>query len=473
MSTAIAVPFRARVEQLLRVDPEIKPKVYAQVSQSAEIGSLNYWLELILAAGIATLGLVLNSPAVIIGAMLISPLMGPIMAVGLALAAADLYLGIRSVVSVIASIAGSVVFSAILVSALPFHTPTAEVLSRTQPNLLDLGVAILTGLAGSIVVARGGGAGGVTALPGVAIAVSLMPPLCAVGFGLGAEQNTTIMYGAGLLFLANLAAIVASAFVVFLVIRMDAPNVRAQISQGILARAEGDRLYLTLQRMALGRPMGNIGKLRWRVAMIVAILAVLFVPLREAFARVRAETVARGAVRDAVRRLVPPDALLTQQVQSIGSRIRVALVVTESAPRERIIEAERLIAQRTGRPAEISVRKVAGENELALLRAELMAPPPAAAEDLDAVREELLPRLAAPLNAMWPASQAYLSGYELAFENAGIVIRIRYRAEQSLDPATQDVLARALMTALEVSNLRLVLENETPPPAATQKGRRK
>ncbi|HWR53340.1 MAG TPA: DUF389 domain-containing protein [Bryobacteraceae bacterium] len=471
MSAAVPAPFRARVEQLLRVDPEVKPKVYAQVSESAEITSLNYWLELILAAGIATLGLVLNSPAVIIGAMLISPLMGPIIAVGLALATADLYLGLRSVISVAASIVGSVLFSALLVAALPFHTPTAEVLSRTQPNLLDLGVAILTGFAGSIVVARGGGAGGVTALPGVAIAVSLMPPLCAVGFGLGAERNTAIMYGAGLLFLANLAAIVASAFVVFLVIRMDAPDVRAQISQGILARAEHDRLYSTLRRMALARPMGSIGKLRWRVAMLVAIMAVLFVPLREAFARVRAETVARGAVRDAVRRVVPANALLTQQMQSSGDRIRVALVVTESAPRERILEAERLIAQRTGRPAEISVRKVAGENELALLRAELLAPPPAAAEDLEAVREELLPRLAKPLNEVWPASQAYLSGYELGFENAGIVIRIRYRADVSLDAATESVLTRALMAALEVNNLRLVLENETPPPA--KKGQRK
>src|SRR5665647_3821084 len=158
---------RVRIEQSLRIDPKSKPRVYAQVYESAEIASLNYWLELVFSAGIATFGLVLDSPAVVIGAMLISPLMGPILAAGLALAAGDLYLGLKSAVNVLASMAGAVGFSAVIVWLLPFHAPTAEILSRTQPNLLDLGVAVFSGLAGSVVVCRGGGGGGVTALPGV------------------------------------------------------------------------------------------------------------------------------------------------------------------------------------------------------------------------------------------------------------------------------------------------------------------
>ena len=68
------------LERLLRVDPESKPAVYLQIFDGADINNLNYWLELLLSAAIATLGLVLNSPAVVIGAMLISPLMGPITA---------------------------------------------------------------------------------------------------------------------------------------------------------------------------------------------------------------------------------------------------------------------------------------------------------------------------------------------------------------------------------------------------------
>jgi len=83
-------PKKTRLQLWLRIDPEQKPKIYAQIYDTANVLSLNYWLGIIFSAGIAALGLVLNSPAVIIGAMLISPLMGPIMATGLALAAGDL-----------------------------------------------------------------------------------------------------------------------------------------------------------------------------------------------------------------------------------------------------------------------------------------------------------------------------------------------------------------------------------------------
>lgn len=147
---------RSRIEHLLAVDEESKPKVYLQVFDAAEVFSLNYALELLLSAGIATFGLVLDSPAVVIGAMLISPLMGPILAGGLALAAADIYLGIKSLLSVLLSSVCAVLFAATLVWLLPFHSPTQEILARTHPNLLDLGVALFSGLAGSIVVCRGG-----------------------------------------------------------------------------------------------------------------------------------------------------------------------------------------------------------------------------------------------------------------------------------------------------------------------------
>jgi uncharacterized hydrophobic protein (TIGR00271 family) len=111
---------------------------------------------LTLSAGIATLGLVLNCPAVVIGAMVVSPLMGPHLASGLALAASDVYLGFKSIVSILFSAFGAITFSAIIEWLLPFHTATTEILARTRPNLLDLGVAIFSGLVGVIVVSRSG-----------------------------------------------------------------------------------------------------------------------------------------------------------------------------------------------------------------------------------------------------------------------------------------------------------------------------
>lgn len=119
-----AIPKNTRMQRWLRIVPEQKPKTYAQIYDTADMSSLNYWLGIIFSAGIAALGLVLNSPAVIIGTMLISPLMGPIMAAGLALAAGDLYLAAKAVVNLAASISLAIAFSAFIVWLLPFHSVT-------------------------------------------------------------------------------------------------------------------------------------------------------------------------------------------------------------------------------------------------------------------------------------------------------------------------------------------------------------
>lgn len=178
----------SRFSVWLRISQQDRPRVYRQVYASADISSATYWAEIVLSAGIATFGLVLNSPAVIIGAMLISPLMGPIMATGMAVAVGDLYLAIKAVVSLAIRIGVAVGLSGLIVWLLPFHSATGEILARTNPNLLDLGVALCSGLAGSIAVSRAGGAGGVTTLPGVAIAVALMPPYAPLGSDSGAVQ---------------------------------------------------------------------------------------------------------------------------------------------------------------------------------------------------------------------------------------------------------------------------------------------
>ena len=245
-----AIPKNTPLQKWLRIDGRQKPKAYAQIYSAAEMSSLSYWLEIVFSAGIAAFGLVLNSPAVIIGAMLISPLMGPIMAAGLALAAGDLYLAIKAIANLAASISLAVAFSAFIVWLLPFHSVTNEILARTNPTLLDLGVALFSGLAGSVAVCRFGGGEAVTTLPGVAIAVALMPPLCTIGFGLGSGVNTRIMGGGGLLFLTNLVAIVASAFAVFLLVGMNSPEVRAATVQS----REGEIFARKLAQGRLSNP---------------------------------------------------------------------------------------------------------------------------------------------------------------------------------------------------------------------------
>ena len=133
-----------RWQAWLRVAASAKPKIYEQICTAAEIHRLKYWLEIFFSAGIATFGLVESSPAVIIGAMLISPRMAPIMATGLALAIGDLYLGNKAIINLLASVTASIAFSGFLVWLLPFHSPTSEIIARTNPNLLDLGIALLS-----------------------------------------------------------------------------------------------------------------------------------------------------------------------------------------------------------------------------------------------------------------------------------------------------------------------------------------
>jgi uncharacterized hydrophobic protein (TIGR00271 family) len=470
-----APSMRDRVERLLHVEHEGKADVYLRVLDSAEIVSLNYALELLIAAGIATLGLILNSPAVVIGAMLVSPLMGPILAGGLALAAADVFLGFKALVSIVSSCVAAILFSAALVWIAPFHDPTAEILARTQPNLLDLGVALLSGLAGSMVLCRGGGGGGVTALPGVAIAVALMPPLCTVGFGVGTGFSWPIIQGAGLLFLTNLAAITASAFFVFYIVQMDAPELRMKIDYAIMERASRSRFYHLVENTRLSRAFGDIGKLRWRVVMLLAVLAVLFMPLRESLLRVRDETVARSTARDAVRMAMPADAVLSQQLEIGRDRIVIRVISTTAPDREKIRQAERLLVRRTGKDATLIVRKVAGEEEVALLKETLRAPARVSVRSIDSLREELLSRLEAPLREVWPSEAAELTSYELGFNADGALVRLRYKAQRPFDEVAREVLSKALQTRLELPSLRLVLEEETPlavkdaKPAASRK----
>jgi uncharacterized hydrophobic protein (TIGR00271 family) len=453
---------RRRLEKLLSIDPESKPRVYLQVFDSADIASLNYWLELLLSAGIATLGLVLNSPAVVIGAMLISPLMGPILAAGLALAAADIYLGVKSLLSLLMSIFPTIGFAALLVWLTPFHSPTSEILARTQPNLLDLGVAVLSGLAGSLVVCRGGTGGNVMALPGVAIAVALMPPLCTVGYGVGSGFSLPIIYGAGLLFVTNLVAITASAFLVFYAVRMDSADVREMLDRSIRERASREQLYRAFKKTPLFHGLGDIGKLRWRFLMLAVLFALLFIPLRRSLLQLRDETVARNAVRETIRTLAPSDSMLTQQVDLTPENIQVRLVVTSPLDQQKIEEAERNLIRATGRNAAIAVRRVTGEEELARLREQLrtQAPPPPP-RSINELQADLVARLEPALQEIWPSETAPLLGYEIGFNKEETIIRCSYQSSQAFDGTVQEMLSKVLQSRLGAAKLRLVLERET------------
>ncbi|XUU61127.1 TIGR00341 family protein [Erythrobacter sp. HA6-11] len=160
-----------------------------------------------MSGGIAILGLLLSSPAVVIGAMLLSPLMGPIMGLGFALAIGDYRWLKQSARSLAWGSAMAILLCALIVFFSPIQTITPEIAARTRPNLFDLLVALFSALAGAYAMIRGREG----TIVGVAIATALMPPLAVVGYG-AATLNWTVFSGALLLYVTNLLTIAITAW---------------------------------------------------------------------------------------------------------------------------------------------------------------------------------------------------------------------------------------------------------------------
>ena len=203
-----------RLQQVIpRLALSERTEVYVRIRRSAR-PDIDFFILIGLSALIAALGLMLNSPAVVIGAMLVAPLMSPLIGAGLAVVMGNTRFLRLSLSAIARGVLLSIALSILVGLAQPTSTLTPEVLSRTQPTLLDLGVALFAGLAGAYALAHSAAA---AALPGVAISAALVPPLSVVGITLaGGHFEETL--GSLLLFSTNLVAIIAAAVLVFFVL---------------------------------------------------------------------------------------------------------------------------------------------------------------------------------------------------------------------------------------------------------------
>ena len=198
----------------IRQEQENEQETIESIKKGVEFKGTNLWV-LIFATFIASLGLNTNSTAVIIGAMLISPLMGPIMGFGLGLGIADFDLIKRSFRNFATATLFSVITSSIYFLISPINEAQSELLARTQPTLYDVLIAFFGGLAG-IVASSTKSKGNV--IPGVAIATALMPPLCTAGFGL-ATGNLYYFFGAFYLYFINTVFISLATYLVVRVLK--------------------------------------------------------------------------------------------------------------------------------------------------------------------------------------------------------------------------------------------------------------
>lgn len=202
--------FKRWLRGVFYINDQIDTEEAAQrIKGSIAFRGPNVWI-LAFSIIIASVGLNVNSTAVIIGAMLISPLMGPIMGIGLSLGTNDRNLLVDSfrnlLIMVVVSVLAALIY--FLISPLNLVNPT-ELLSRTRPTIYDVLIALFGGLAGILESCRKEKG---TVLSGVAIATALMPPLCTAGYGL-AKGNMQYFFGAILLFMINGVFIILATYI--------------------------------------------------------------------------------------------------------------------------------------------------------------------------------------------------------------------------------------------------------------------
>lgn len=225
----------------VRQEKEDERETIESIRKGIEFKGTNLWV-LIFATFIASLGLNTNSTAVIIGAMLISPLMGPIMGFGLGLAISDFELIKKAFRNFATATVFSVITSTLYFLISPISEAQSELLARTQPTVYDVMIAFFGGLAG-IVASSTKSKGNV--IPGVAIATALMPPLCTAGFGL-ASGNLYYFFGAFYLYFINTVFISLATYLVVRVLKYPKKEFMDKQREKVVARYVGVIVFFTI-----------------------------------------------------------------------------------------------------------------------------------------------------------------------------------------------------------------------------------
>lgn len=405
-----------------------------------------YWLQLFLSAGIALYGLVLGSTAVVIGGMLVSPLMGPIVELGMGFAVGSSLLVIRAFLRVVLSVFGVIAFAALATLTLPFHEINAEISSRTSPTLLDLLVAVFCALAAAYTTVRQT-SDTTAAAAGTAIGISLVPPLCVAGYGVG-TQSADIVSGSFLLFITNFSAIVLVAVLAFLMLGYN--QVPAPVFERDYLEARGDRWTDRLASRThelLRDAFGSRYGMAMRLAVPLGFLALVAIPLSRALDEVASEV----RIRDAVRGTVGASGLRSLQttlaVERQNVSLRLLVVGTPELATALQAALERRIREVSGIAPSVSVTAVP---DAALVQSTMAGEP----RDRDAqpgvAMSEAQRQIGAILTAAWPADAAgRLAGWSLEVTpGAASVVTVRHQGPP-LGAAAERMLARTLAVPLQ------------------------
>lgn len=451
--------------------------IFAEVAAGATSIGLPYLLILLLAAAIASLGLALNSAAVIIGAMLIAPLMGPIVGLGMGLAIGDGRLAVETAFIVLASTFAVIVTAALLAFALPvpFQTLTAEIVARTRPTTLDLAIAVCSGLAGAVVaVARRSRLS--AAVPGVAVSVALVPPLAVTGYGIGTGWNWPIVRGSLLLYGANLAGIVMSATVVFILAGMYRPEVLDAV-RGWHRAGSRNPLSAWVGRIPGLRSVGVMKSIPARLALVGGFVALVAIPLSASLKQIARETRVQRAIdrASAIFSKSGESFIVSRDVDLTGGEVRVVLNVAtthwfgDSAQRA----FEQRATAAAGEPVTLMLEQLpASSGDVSQLATLItgprtapktsVAPTVTAAQRVGILRAELTE---ATRSLTLPDSIAVLASDLVIADSASpVVLRLVYAGSEPLSAQAVQMAGRQLSAKLAIPNLRLALDYVTTQP---------
>ena len=430
-----------------------RPALYRETAEAATDTDLPFWSVLLLSGAIATLGLVLNSTAVVIGAMLVAPLLGPLLGLSLALAIGDGRLALQTGLTILLGAAGVIGLAAALVFFLPFQEVTPEIAARTRPTTLDLGIAVFSGLAGAVVtVSRERRLS--ASIPGVAIAVALIPPLGVAGFGIGTGLQWALIRGSLLLFGANLAGIVLSGMAAFLLVGMHRDDVvetarrwhRQSELPGLAGRVSRSRAFAQLRVFESARA---------RLALVLAFAAAVAVPLTSSLREVLRETRVEQAVSAAAAALAADGraSVLSRDVAvgDDGSRVRFRVATTAWIGDDERERVERAASAAAGEPVTVTLEQlIASDGDLdafadLLPTAPVTAPAPAAPDPEPApgaVFGQLEGRVRDALAGLALPDGVRVLGAEVVVGAGAPRVRLAYGAARPLSPDAETVVAR-------------------------------
>ncbi|MBW3533824.1 MAG: DUF389 domain-containing protein [Gemmatimonadetes bacterium] len=458
---AVATTVEKVAGERLGVKAWDRPAIFRDVADAAVEADLPYWTVLVLSGAIATLGLAIDSSAVVIGAMLVAPLLAPLTGFTLALAVGDGRLAVQSGTVVVGSALAVVLVAALLTAALPFQTITLEISSRARPTILDLAVAVFSGVVAAVVtLARGHRLS--AAIPGVAIAVALIPPLAVGGFAMAAGWRSDLIAGSLLLFGANLAGIVLSGVAVFLLVGMQRPDV-VEAARGwhrdTITR--GPAGWLT--RLPPGRFLDVFGSPSKRILMVAAFTAVVAMPLTESLRQIAREARVRRAVDAAEATFEEPGtvSIVSRRLAFGPDRTQVYLRVATTrwhGPDDRHA-FERAASAGAGEPVSLVLEELPVSTGDVDALTDLLqpqesgapAPPPALPELLALARARV--RDAATALPFPPGVRPV--GVEIVASEAGELVRVGYLAAEPMGEQANQVLARALAQAMARTALRV------------------